>query len=110
MSRLFSGQAIAADGDYDFSVDPGKRYAFEVFYPSGVTGTVTPKKLAPDAVTYQAMTWGVDPTSDTDVSIAATGTARGSTFYATSTKARFTLASLSGGSVYIAIYEIPHGR
>lgn len=110
MAKYYSGQAITANDDYDFPLDPGKRYMFEVFYPSGVTATVAPKRLAPDGGTYQPMTWGTDPASDAAMSIAATGTAKGAVFSATSKLARFTVSSLTGGWIYISINEVPQGR
>lgn len=110
MARLFSGQAVKANGSYDATVDPGKMYACEVFYPSGVTATVTAFQKAPDGVTYQAVTWGSDPTTGTAVSIAATGTDRSFQVRAVSDTLRLTVASLSGGWIYPVVVEVPHGR
>ena len=110
MAEYIQATPIKANGSYDVSVDPGKRYGFEVEYPSGVTATVAPSKLASDGVTYQALSWGVDPAADTAMSIAATGTAKGAVVRAMGNKLRFAVSSLSGGWIYIRVIEILHGR
>ena len=98
---------ITANGDYDFSVTPGRIYWFEVFYASG-TGTFTVSQQAPNGTTYQNATLPSDPSSA--MAITATGVARGFDLRATGDKIRFTVASATGLVAYIRFGEAHNGR
>lgn len=83
----------------------GLNYGVKIYYPSGVTGTVTLSELAPDGTTYSPVT-----NASGAVSITASGTDTGIKFQCTSSDLRITTASLSGGSVHYKVFEIPHGH
>lgn len=98
--------SIATDTDTNIAtgLTVGLHYALTITYPSGVTGTVTPKELGADDTTYRPFTkdgaaFTITATTDTGI-----------VFQCMSSTLRLTTASLAGGSVYYKLVEIQHGH